>query len=256
MLDVPTADADVLFESIRHVESRVTVCITLYNYAAFVTETLDSVANQGLEHLDLAVVDDMSADDGAERVLQWLESCHTRFGRALLLRHRENQGLAAARNQGFASAATPYIFVLDADNQLYPRCLAVCLETAEANGADMVHTILEVFGEQRGLMGTDVWDPDALQRGNYIDAMALISRSAWQRVGGYRRTPVPGWEDYDFWLKFAEAGLGPCRVPEILCRYRHHRHSMLRHITNQPESVRELHADMRLHHPSVRLSGS
>jgi glycosyltransferase involved in cell wall biosynthesis len=255
MLDVPMSDGSVLFESIHDAESRVTVAVTLYNYAGFVIEALDSVVRQDLEHLDLIVVDDQSTDGGEQRALDWLRSNHERFGRAILLRHTRNQGLAAARNQGFAAAATPYVFVLDADNQFYPRCLTVCLETADASRADMVYTILEVFGEHEGLMGTDVWDPIALHERNYIDAMALVKRTAWEQVGGYRRMPVGGWEDYDFWLKFAEAGLDALRVPEILCRYRQHHGSMLRSVTDQPATLDALHADMRLHHPAFRLGG-
>lgn len=253
MLDVLTADASVLFESIHHAESRVTVVVTLYDYRDLVTEALGSVLTQDLEHLDLMIVDDASTDGGEQRVLDWLQSNHERFGRAMLLRHARNQGLAAARNLGFAAAATAYVFVLDADNQLYRRCLTACLETADANRADMVYTILEVFGEHQGLMGTDVWDPVALHEGNYVDAMALVSRAAWEQVGGYRTMQIGGWEDYDFWLKFAEAGLEALRVPEILCRYRQHHKSMLRSVTDQPATLDTLHADMRLHHPAVRL---
>lgn len=256
MLDIPAAPASVLFESIRHAAAQVTVVVTLHDYREVVLEALASVVAQDLPDLDLVVVDDQSADGGQRIVRDWLQSNTERFGRALLLRHLENQGLAAARNQGFAAATTPYVFVLDADNHLYPRCLKVCLAAATASRADMVYTILEVFGEQQGVMGTDVWDPVVLQAGNYIDAMALVARPAWRQVGGYRRMETAGWEDYDFWLKFAEAGFDAVRVPQILCRYRQHRRSMLRSITNQPSTVDALHADMRLHHPAVRLGHS
>jgi glycosyltransferase involved in cell wall biosynthesis len=256
MIDVSTAACSVLFESIHHVTSRVTVAVTLHDYGKFVSDALDSVRTQGLGDLDLIVVDDFSRDGGERLVLNWLQSNHHRFGRAMLLRHTKNEGLAAARNLGFATAATPYVFVLDADNQLYPRCLTACVDTAETNQADMVYTILEVFGERQGIMGTDVWDPVTLLEGNYIDAMALISRSGWEQVGGYRRMAIPGWEDYDFWLKFVEAGLDALHVPEILCRYRQHSGSMLRCVTNRPATVDTVHADMRLHHPSVRLGRS
>ena len=244
MLDIPTAPATVLFESIHHAASQVTVAVTLYDYKDFVLEALDSVVAQDLADLDLVVVDDDSTDGGERRVLDWLQSNDERFGRAILLRHTRNQGLAAARNQGFATASTPYVFVLDADNHLYPRCLTACLEAARGNNADMVYTILEVFGEQQGVMGTDVWDPVALQAANYIDAMALVARAAWQQVGGYRRMETAGWEDYDFWLKFAEAGFDVVRVPEILCRYRQHGGSMLRSVT---ESARNHRCPARRH---------
>jgi GT2 family glycosyltransferase len=234
----------------------VTVAVTLYNYKDLILEALDTVVAQDLVEIDLVVVDDGSADGGEGRVLDWLRSNAHRFGRAILLRHTRNGGLAAARNQGFATASTRYVFVLDADNHLYPRCLTACLTAARGHDADMVYTILEVFGEDPGVMGTDVWNPIALQGVNYIDAMALVARAAWQKVGGYRRMKTTGWEDYDFWLKFAEAGLDVVRVPEILCRYRQHDASMLRSVTNRPATIDALHADMRLHHPSIRLGTS
>jgi len=256
VVDIPTSPATVLFESIRHAVSQLTVAVTLYDYRDFVLEALDSVVAQDLAHLDLVVVDDHSADGSEGRVLDWLQSNNERFGRALLLRHTRNEGLAAARNQGFATASTKYVFVLDADNHLYPRCLTACLDVARGRNADMVYTILEVFGEQHGVMGTDVWDPIALQTANYIDAMALVARTAWHQVGGYRRMETAGWEDYDLWLKFAEAGFDVVRVPEILCRYRQHRGSMLRNVTNRPAAIDALHANMRLHHPGLRLGTS
>jgi GT2 family glycosyltransferase len=252
MLDIITPPCSVQFESIRHPDSRVTVVVTLYNYADVVIEALDSVHAQDLEDLDLIVVDDRSTDGGEQGVLTWLRAQSDRFGRAVLVRHTDNQGLAAARNQGFALAATPFVFVLDADNQLYSRCLTACLGTAEANDADAVYTLLEIFGDSQGVMGTDLWDPAALQVVNYIDAMALIRRAAWQQVGGYRRMPATGWEDYDLWHKFAEAGLEALRVPEILCRYRKRDTSMLRSVTNRRGAIESIHEDMRLHHPALR----
>ena len=89
-------------------------------------------------------------------------------------------------------------------------------------------------------------EPWVLQRGNYIDAMALISKDTWERVGGYRSMPVAGWEDYDLWLKFAEAGFNMIQVPEILGRYRYAASSMLQSITNRPETLAALHGN--LHH--------
>jgi glycosyltransferase involved in cell wall biosynthesis len=253
MIDVTVPSAAVLFESVRHSHAKVSVAITLHNYRQFVLQALDSVFVQELEDIDLLVVDDCSTDGGEQDVLNWLESHHERFGRTVLARHPENQGLAAGRNQGFSTASTAYVFVLDADNQLYPRCLSVCVAAAEAARADAVYTLLEVFGESEGVMGTDLWDAEALRTENYIDAMALIRRSAWQQVGGYRHMPANGWEDYDLWNKFIEAGLEAVRVPEILCRYRQRESSMLRSATNRSGNAEVLAEDMRLHHPGIRM---
>lgn len=250
MLDVVCPPADAPFRAVRHERSLVTVAVTLFDYATTVIEALESVRDQHLADVDLVVVDDCSTDGGGQLVAQWMARHAERFGRCHLGRHPVNHGLATARNQAFQLAATPYVFVLDADNLLYPRCLHRCLDLAERSDADAVYTLIEVFGDERGLMGTDLWNADSLSRQNYIDAMALIRRASWQSVGGYRRMPVQGWEDYDFWLKFSEAGMAVHRVPEILCRYRKHRRSMLVSETNAAHNISRLVDDMRLHHPA------
>lgn len=254
MLDVWVPQADVLFEAIGHTRSEVSVAVSLYNYGATVIDALESARGQDLADLDLLVVDDGSADGGERRVLHWMRAHGARFGRCLLLRHAANEGLAAARNQAFAAAGTAYVFVLDADNELYPRCLGACLAAARVSGADAAYTLLEIYGGQTGVMGTDLWDPEALRAGNYIDAMALIRRGAWQQVGGYRRMPVGGWEDYDLWLKFAEAGLEAIRLPEILGRYRTGHASMIRRLAGDPQAMAALTDDIRRHHPGAHAA--
>ena len=250
-LDIVTPPVDTLFHVANHDESDVTVAVTLYNYGHVVTNALASVARQDTSRIDLVVADDCSTDDSRPVVLEWMAANAARFGRCTFVGHQHNQGLAATRNQGFALAQTPFVFVLDADNEIYPRCLDVCLRTANNADADAVYTLLEVFGDTHGVMGTDLWEPEALVHGNYVDAMALMRRSTWTRVGGYRHMPANGWEDYDFWMKVAEAGLTVVRVPEILCRYRKHGSSMLR--THPGGTIDRLCADMHLHHPSVLL---
>jgi glycosyltransferase involved in cell wall biosynthesis len=250
VLDVICAPVEILYSSNRHERAAITVGITLFNYAHTVLSALESVCVQHLPDLDLVVIDDCSSDGGAALVQHWMSGHVERFGRCILARHTQNQGLVDARNQAFQLANTPFVFVLDADNQLYPRCLHRCLELAESTEADAVYTLIEIFGDEAGVMGTDLWNPESLAHRNYIDAMALVRRAAWSTVGGYRRMPAQGWEDYDFWMKFAEAGLAVHRLPEILCRYRRHGGSMLRNLTNAAENIGRLHDDMRLHHPS------
>ena len=46
------------------------------------------------------------------------------------------------------------------------------------------------------------YDPQRFVAGNYIDAMALVSKEAWAMVGGYDHVRY-GWEDYDFWSRMA-----------------------------------------------------
>lgn len=93
----------------------VTVVIPLYNGAAFVAETLDSVAAQTLGDLEVVVVDDGSSDDGPELV-----AGHPL--RARLLR-QDHLGVAVARNRGLLEARGRWVTFLDQDDLWHPTRL-------------------------------------------------------------------------------------------------------------------------------------
>ena len=243
---------EVVFEKHGAETAVVTVCIPLYNYEHYITEALNSVAEQTLPRLDLVVVEDRSTDGSRKAAIGWCEENAGRFNSCRVVQHSTNAGLSAARNTGFSIAESDYVFPLDADNSIYPRCLQRCLAAAETSGAQFAYPILEVFGDERRLMGTELWDPDLLARGNYIDAMALIRKAAWSAVEGYTVMKY-GWEDYDLWCKFHEHGFSGVQVPEILGRYRHHAASMLRTVTNTQERINEVRDDMMRRHSWLEL---
>lgn len=236
----------------RVTQSAVTVVVPLYNYAGFVTETLDSVKAQTLMELDLIVVDDRSTDDSLAVAERWLAANEARFGRAQLVRNRANSGLGLTRNVGFALAASEFVLPVDADNLLLPECAARCLAALRESGAAYAYPRLERFGSRTDLFGIEPYDPARLVAGNYIDAQALIRRAAWSAVGGYDHVRF-GWEDYDFWCRLAERGLFGINVPERLGRYRVHEGSMLRTSTDLQRNKEMLVEDLRRRHPWSRV---
>lgn len=232
--------------------SSVTVAVSLYNYEQFIEECLASVSAQTHEALELIVVDDASRRDAsADRCRAWLEREAARFDRALLLRHRANLGLADTRNTAFRWARTQHVFVLDADNTIYPRAIERLWQAATAVGAEAAYSQLEFHGEQVCIGYADVWNRHRMQPGNYIDAMALIRRETWDEVGGCSHMEG-GWEDYDFWCKSMEHRVFALFVPEVLCRYRVHGTSMLR--TDTAASYDRLKVEMTVRHPWLRLA--
>src|SRR4051812_39382486 len=112
-----------VFERTGKQSSRATVIVSLFNYSKYIVECLDSVAAQTFAALDLVIVDDCSTDNSVAIAQAWCERHADRFNRCQLLQHKQNRGLPHARNAAFTAAATPYVFVLDADNIIYPRCI-------------------------------------------------------------------------------------------------------------------------------------
>jgi glycosyltransferase involved in cell wall biosynthesis len=231
--------------------NRCTVIVSSYNYAHYVADTLDTVARQTYRSIELIVVDDNSPDNSVDAIKDWMEGNADRFSRCLLVKHDENQGLAQSRNTAFENAQSEFVFVLDSDNHIYPRCLERHVEVMQRTDAAAVYAISELFGDIKGLGPADIYDPERLRRGNYIDAMALVRCSAWFRVGGYAHFDTMGWEDYDMWLKFTKQKFRIVFIPEVLCRYRTHKASM-QHAITSPRGL-NLHVEMSSRHSWVDL---
>jgi hypothetical protein len=235
------------------VQPEVSVIVTLYNYAHLVRDTLDSIASSTDVAYDLVVVDDHSRDDGRAVVQEFMDE-HPQVP-VRLLGSEVNRGLPASRNLAIAEARAGLLMVVDADNLLYPNCLRVLADALHADqGAAFAYATLEAFGSDTGLRSELAWFPPWLCEANYIDAQALVRRSTYDQYGGYREADdfAYGWEDWELWLRLAEAGERGVHVPRMLGRYRTQASSMIT-ITNLVAA--EMVAHMRSLHPGLPWPG-
>ncbi|MHB1568679.1 MAG: glycosyltransferase [Solirubrobacteraceae bacterium] len=208
---------------------RVSVTITLRNYEREVLDALASVDSSEFTDYEVLVLDDASTDGSLASVRGFLRD--RPWMPAALLRHRTNRGLGASRNALSRQARGELMFVLDADNLIFPNTLGRLVAALDADpGATFAYPLIAVerFGQPVGLLSRFAWDPRQLRGGNYIDAMAMIRLDALDRVGGYTEdVRLTGWEDFHLWCACAEAHLRGRLVPEVLARYRQVDHSML-----------------------------
>ncbi len=232
-------------------DETISVAVSLFNYERFLRECLDSIAAQTYENLDLIIVDDCSTrDNSATAAKEWAAKNATRFRRATVLKHINNQGLAQSRNTAFSFSPNKAIFVIDADNTIYPSAIEKLSPFVLEQDYGAAYTQLEFFGDQSGLGYADYWSKSFFVHGNYVDAMALISKTAWDEVRGYTHLEG-GLEDYDFWCKFIDHGIDAIFLPQVLCRYRVHGTSMLR--TDTVANTSDLFTTLTMRHPWLRL---
>jgi glycosyltransferase involved in cell wall biosynthesis len=218
-------------------EPTITVIITLFNYAEYIQECLDSVAKSSIQGLpqgfDVIVIDDGSSDNSVDLVEQYIRYSPVPI---CLVKKFFNTGLADARNLGLRLARSPFVFILDADNWIYSNCLSVLYDSIVQSGCAATYGIINCFDNDTrqgiGLMSFYEWDVRELVEMPYIDAMALFKKDILLQVGGYSTELMEigwcGWEDYDLWLKLAQRGYDCRLVPQILSAYRVHGHSMIK----------------------------
>ncbi|MDA8061739.1 MAG: glycosyltransferase [Actinomycetota bacterium] len=227
-------------------EPEVSVLVTSYNYASFLVDALGSVLSSEDVAVELVVYDDHSSDGSAELLRGFVEE-HPWFPVKALLASA-NAGVGPARNAGFEAARAEQVFVLDADNYVYPNAIRKLLDALRADPtAAFSFGMIGRLGLP-GLLSHIPWDVGRLLENNYIDAMALLRRSVWERLGGYdtAESSLKGWEDYELWLRIAATGGHGAFVPQLVGAYRVHGSS--RQQTVDLDTV-SLHAELRDRYP-------
>ncbi len=96
------------------------VIVPLYNKAAHIVDTLNSVRAQTLPPKEVIVVDDGSTDQGANHVETLIQGGFP----GLRLIRQANGGVSVARNTGIAASSADYIAFLDGDDLWLPELLA------------------------------------------------------------------------------------------------------------------------------------
>jgi hypothetical protein len=228
--------------------AEVSVVVTVFDYADVVVETLDSiVASQGVV-TEIVIIDDASTDESVAVVRGWMD--HHAEVPVILLTRAANQGLTRARNLAIEHARADLVMIMDADNLVYPTCLRRLADTLHAEpSAAFSYATLEAFGADPGLRSAQGWHVPWLCDANYIDAQAMIRRSALERFDGYRvDDTMYGWEDWDLWLRIASAGEHGVHVPQMLGRYRTQGGSMVS-LTNL--AAADLRADLVARYPTL-----
>jgi glycosyltransferase involved in cell wall biosynthesis len=213
----------------------VSVIVTLYNYRAYIRQCLKSLEDSNTAAIpggiEVVIVNDASTDDS---LVQAIASQRNSRHPVRIVDKQLNTGLADARNIGLQSARAPYAFILDADNMVFPRALEQLHSTIVRDNSAAVYSMLCRFqgahNNPEGLLSYYDWDPQMLIEYPYIDAMAMFDREQLIKIGGYDTELYKygwfGWEDYDLWLRIAQADLRVSFLPNVLCLYRHHEKAM------------------------------
>jgi glycosyltransferase involved in cell wall biosynthesis len=177
------------------------------------------------------IVNDASTDDSLKQTMMMQgNSRHP----VRIIDKKLNTGLADARNLGLQLARAPYVFILDADNMVFPHALEQLHATIARDKSAAAYSMLCRFqsgqAAREGLLSYFDWDPQMLVEFPYIDAMAMFDREQLIKIGGYDNELYKlgwfGWEDYDLWLRIAGAELSVSFLPNVLCLYRHHDRAM------------------------------
>jgi glycosyltransferase involved in cell wall biosynthesis len=186
--------------------------MSVYNGAAHLSESLESILAQQGVNFELIVVNDGSTDESGEML-----NMYARRDRRLRVIEQENHGLTQALIRGCAASQGAYIARQDAGDLSLPGRLVKQLNCTRENpdaafvscgtrfvgpGGEHLYDVNQDASDATERLLT--LDPDEL-RGPSSHPSTLFSRSLYERVGGYRPAFYYA-QDLDLWIRFAECG--------------------------------------------------
>ena len=211
----------------------VSVVTPFYNAGTFFEETYNSVINQTFPWYEWIIVDDGSTDKDSLDVLEKFEKTDSR----IKVIHQENGGLACARNTGFNAASTELIVPLDADDLIAPTFLD-CLYWALMYNPNAAWAYCDTVG----FSGMEyIWkkhfDAATMKTENLLVATAMIRKSAFDLIGGYKVEKCSYNEDWRFWLEMLSEHQYPVHVNANLFWYRRQDTSMLSDVKSDKQKA-------------------
>ncbi len=201
----------------------VSVIIPCYNQGAYLDEAVGSVLAQTYRDFEIIIVNDGSTDEFTNK------KCESYADEKIKLLTTDNQGLAAARNNGIALARGKYILPLDGDDLIEPAYISEAVAVLDAEpDTGIVYCHARLFGAVETDWLLPEYCIEEMVRDNVIFCTALFRKSDWELVGGYDPGMIYGWEDYDFWLSLIERGREVKQLKGSYFRYRVTADSMVR----------------------------
>ncbi len=207
----------------------VSVVMPSYNRSNFIGSAIDSILNQTYNNFEFIIVDDGSTDS-TSKVLQKYAAKDKR----IILLRQNNQGAAAARNNGVDKAQGKYIAFMDDDDISLPNRLEKQVTFLEKY-PDYSACICEV--KLIDLNGKPIdnrpnifceWEYYSLEREPYknkqsvgcgLGAMTCLTKKSFIDCNGYRLAEHLIIEDLDLTLRFLRKYKGACIGGEYLYLY-------------------------------------
>ena len=169
---------------------KLSIIVPIYGVEAYLDFCLKSIAQQGVEGMEVILVDDASPDGCGDICDRWAEA----DGRFRVVHCPENRGLSAARNTGIEAARGEYITFVDSDDYLAPNTLQANMELLERHPeADVLEYPVCVYHGTSQAYRYKPGTGEATDYAGWVRNKGYMHSYAWNKI--YRR---PLWSGVRF----------------------------------------------------------
>lgn len=212
-------------------QNLVSFLLPVHNGGAWLAEAVASVLAQSWRALELLVIDDHSSDGAVDRL--------PRHDPRLRVLPSPCRGIVAALNAGLAAARGGWIARMDADDVCAPERIAAQMAYAAAcPQIDIIASRVDLIdtAADSGLWRYIAWsnaltEPQDIARELFVESplvhpTVLLRSDLLRQLGGWREGDFP--EDYELWLRAAQAGCRFGKPEPALLHWRDHARRLTR----------------------------
>lgn len=210
---------------------KITVLMPVRNGGRYLNDAIASIVEQSFSQLELLVIDDHSDDRALDNICA--------IDPRIRVAPNTGRGIVDALNYGIDIAHGEWIARMDADDIASRDRLERQLRFAKENPEiGLIGAQVNIFRETtdghstpaEGYRLYEQWinqllAPEQIERELFIESpiphpTAFCKRETLTSIGGYRDMGWP--EDYDLWLRLAQAGVAMAKPVGILLHWRDH----------------------------------
>lgn len=173
-------------------EEKISIIIPVYNVEKYLEKCLKSIINQTYRNLQIILIDDGSTDASPE-ICDVFAACDERIS----VRHKQNGGISAARNDGLNLVQGKYVIFVDSDDYIENNMIELLYNGITENNADYCvcgfttvtdtyDTIKEYIPQKQVISGKDALRMHYFTKEysvNYVTPWAKIYKSdMWKKL--------------------------------------------------------------------------
>lgn len=154
---------------------KISIIIPVYNVSDFIIRCLASVVAQTYKgDIECILVDDCGTDDSIQKCKDFV----TMYKGSVSFKiesHEKNRGLSAARNSGTKICTGDYIYYLDSDDEMTPRCIELMVDMIK-----QYPDVQMILGNVRVPGNIQLYDISRYKKTPYIDSNYWIRKNFYK----------------------------------------------------------------------------
>ena len=200
---------------------RISVVMPSYNQGPFITRAIESVLDQGIDDLEMIVMDGGSTDETVDILKRFV-----RKDSRIRFISEKDRGQAHAVNKGISQTTGQVIGWLNSDDLFYPDALPAVLKFFDSHPAiDVVYgdgDHIDVNDRILRRHPTELWDKTRLEETVFLSQPSTFFRRSVVQRCGLLDESLHYSLDYEYWIRLSQAGMSFAYLPRVLSGTRMH----------------------------------